>query len=154
MKISEKVAYIKGLMAGMEIDTNSGTGKVLAEITDVLSELAADLHETHEQLNAVDEDLSSLEEFVYEDLDGSLDIDDADDDFCTGDCESCDGCDDFLDDEDWEEDTAEYSVTCPECGTEFFIDDSVVEADEVIECPGCGKKIEFYFDEEDLEGEE
>lgn len=141
MTVTEKVAYIKGLMAGMKIDTEDGTGKVLAEIVDVLGEISADLDETHEQLDAVDEDLSNLEEFVYEDLDGSFD----DDDFCTGDCEGCTGCDD----EEWDEDTAEYSVTCPECGEEFFIDESVLEADEVFECPGCGKKIEFYVEDEE-----
>lgn len=149
MTISEKVAYIKGLTAGLGIDTESGEGKVLAEITDILGEIAADLNEAHEQLDAVDEDLSSLEEFVYEDLDGSFDSDD----FCSGDCESCEGCDE---EEDWDEDTAEYSVTCPECGEEFFIDESVIEAGDVIECPYCEKKIEFYFEdeEEDEETEE
>lgn len=150
MTVSEKVAYIKGLMAGLKIDCDDGVGKVLAEITDVLSELASDLTETHEQLDAVDEDLSSLEEFVYEDLDGSIDIDDGDDyDYCDGDCENCDGCDE----DDYDEDTAEYSVTCPECGIEFFVDESVLDSDDDFECPGCGKKIEFYI-EEDEEGAE
>lgn len=146
MTISEKVAYIKGLAAGLGVDSQSGEGKVLAEILNVLSDIADDMKETHEQLDAVDEDLSSLEEFVYEDLDGSFD----EDDFCTGDCSSCDGCDD----DDWDEDTAEYSVTCPECGEEFFIDDSVLESDEVFECPACGKKIEFYIEDEEEAEEE
>jgi len=141
MTVSEKVAYIKGLMAGLNVDASSNEGKILAEIVDVLSVMAADMNEVHEQLDAVDEDLSSLEEFVYEDLDGSFD----EEDFCTGNCEGCEGCDDV----DWDEDTAEYSVTCPECGIDFFIDESAIESDEVFECPGCGKKIEFYLEEDE-----
>ena len=130
MTVSEKVAYIKGLMAGMEIDLTTKEGKILTEILDVLTDLADDNSEIHEQLDTVDEDLGQLEEFVYE----TLDDDDWD---CSGDCESCEGCDS----DDYEYDTAEYSVTCPECGEEFFLDESALESDMAFECPSCHKKI-------------
>lgn len=151
MTVSEKVAYIKGLMAGMKISTEDGEGKILAEIVDLLGDLADDIAETHEQLDAVDEDLSTLEEFVYEELDDDFDIDD---EYCPGDCTNCDGCDGLEDDDDdYDYDTAEYSVACPACGEEFFIDESAIEANEVFECPACHEKIEFYVEDEEDESD-
>ena len=43
MTASEKVAYIKGLIEGMELDTEKGQGKLLAAIADVLEDLALGL---------------------------------------------------------------------------------------------------------------
>ena len=40
MEIMEKVAYLKGLVEGMEIDTGKKEGKILAAIIDVLEELS------------------------------------------------------------------------------------------------------------------
>ena len=40
MKISEKVAYIKGLAEGLSLDEKTPEGKVLASIIDVLDDLS------------------------------------------------------------------------------------------------------------------
>ena len=94
MKTSEKVAYIKGLMDGMKLDTTKNENKILAEVVSVLEELAnANSALTEENIKLrdyieeIDEDLGALEEFCY-DLD--------DDDF------------DYEDDEDYEDDDDEY----------------------------------------------
>ena len=73
MKISEKVAYIKGLAEGLSLDEKTPEGKVLASIIDVLDDMAkaiSGLKEDTEYLDAyveeIDEDLGTLEEDYYE----------------------------------------------------------------------------------------
>ena len=94
MKTPEKVAYIKGLMDGMNLDTTKNENKILAEVVSVLEELANANNALTEEniklrdyIEEIDEDLGALEEFCY-DLD--------DDDF------------DYEDDEDYEDDDDEY----------------------------------------------
>ena len=93
MKTPEKVAYIKGLMDGMDLDTTKKENKILAEMVSVLEELAvANCALTEENIKLrdyieeIDEDLGALEEFCY-------DLDDDDFDY---------------DDEDYEDDEDEY----------------------------------------------
>ena len=71
MTLTEKVAYIKGLVAALESDKND---KVLAAVLDLLSDLAAtvaDLDDKSEYLEKyieeVDEDLGALEDEYYGD---------------------------------------------------------------------------------------
>jgi hypothetical protein len=86
MTTTEKVAYLKGLMAGMKIDEAGENGKLFALIAEILADLSADVAdlqdftaELSEQVDAVDEDLNSLEEDFYDEWDDD-------------DCECC-GCD-------------------------------------------------------------
>ena len=72
MKITEKVAYIRGLAEGLELDPSQKEVKVLNAIIDLLDEMAetltdvhSDLEDVSAQLDEVDEDLGSLEEEVY-----------------------------------------------------------------------------------------
>ena len=69
MTVTEKVSYLKGLAEGLGIDENEKNGKVIKAIIDVLDDLAftvADLEdgfdELIEQVDAIDEDLGSLED--------------------------------------------------------------------------------------------
>ena len=39
MTISEKSAYLKGLMDGMKLDTESNEGKMIAAIVDLLADV-------------------------------------------------------------------------------------------------------------------
>lgn len=43
MEITEKVAYLKGLAEGMELDTEKKEGKLLAAIIDVLDDIALEI---------------------------------------------------------------------------------------------------------------
>ena len=81
MTNTEKVAYIRGLAEGLELDDSKKEVKVLNAIIDLLDDLAmslADLEDGYsdmaDQLDAVDEDLGSLEDDFYGD-----DEDDEDD---------------------------------------------------------------------------
>lgn len=130
MTVSEKVSYIKGLAEGLGLDENQKTDKLLKAIIDVLEDISADLADVQddivdigEQVDAVDEDLGYLEEVVYED-----------------------------DDDDFDEDDF-YQVTCPNCGTEIYLDEETLEEDG-ISCPECGKHLEFEFDEDDFDVED
>ena len=128
MTISEKVAYLKGLADGLNIDTEkSKEGKLISVIIDVLEEMGMtieDLEESvenlGEELDAVSDDLSDVEEAVFED-------DDEEDDCCCGD-------DDF------------FEVECPNCKEELVIDEDVLLAG-AIECPSCHQKFALEMDD-------
>ncbi len=133
MGISEKVAYLKGLMEGLNIDEQTNEGKLFTAIVDVLDEIALEIEDLTDEvmelgdgLDVVSDDLSDVEDIVYDD-------DDDDDD----------------DDEDEEEEC--YATTCPECEEEIYFDDTVLE-DGALLCPNCGAKLEF--DLSDLENAE
>ena len=84
MTVTEKVAYLKGLVEGLDFDKDDKKTKVLNAVLDVLEDLAltvSDLDDemelVTEQLDAVDEDLADLEDFVYDDdCDCGCDCDD------------------------------------------------------------------------------
>ena len=122
MGISEKIAYLKGLMEGMNVDTESNEGKLFAAVVDVLEDLTDEVMELGDGLDVISDDLSDVEYIVYDEWD---DDDDDDDD----------------DDEDDEEEEC-YATTCPECEEEIFFDDTMLEDGEII-CPNCGAKLEF-----------
>ncbi len=131
MTVTEKVAYLKGLMEGLDFKADTNEGKIIAMMADVLESLALevtdmqdDIADINEYLEAVDEDLTTVEEELFCDCDCDCDCDDD----CEDGCCSCCG-----EDEDC------YEVECPHCG-------EIVEFDElpenaVIACTACGKDI-------------
>ena len=130
MTNTEKVAYIRGLAEGLELDDSKKEVKVLNAIIDLLDDLAmslADLEDGYsdmaDQLDAVDEDLGSLEDDFYGD-----DEDDEDD-----------------------EDTCYYEVTCPNCHETICLSEDIIE-DGQMDCPNCGETLEFDIDECDDDG--
>lgn len=132
MEITEKVAYLKGLAEGMELDTEKKEGKLLTAIIDVLEDIALELEDIHDEtseladgLDAVSDDLEDVEDVVFGDEDE--DEDDEDSEY-------------YEDDLDEDEDC--YATTCPTCEETIYFDESVLEDGEVI-CPNCGEKLEF-----------
>mgnify|MGYP002537094523 CR=1 FL=1 len=125
MTIAEKVAYIQGMFDGMGLDkSDKGEAKILAEMLDVLKEVAGELEtvdatldEFGEEIDAISDDLADVENALLED--------DEDED----------------EDEDDEEEEC-FMTNCPECEEEVYFDESVLEDGEVI-CPNCGAKLEF-----------
>lgn len=130
MDICEKIAYIKGLAEGLGLDENKKESKVLAAIIDLLSDITEEICEIEdgcdelmEQIDAVDEDLASLESIIY---------DDDDCDCCDDD--DCDCCDDEV-----------YEIECPACNDVIYLDADML-AEEGMTCPNCGTELEFDFD--------
>ena len=50
MGISEKIAYLKGLMEGMNVDTESNEGKLFAAVVDVLDEIALEVEDLTDEV--------------------------------------------------------------------------------------------------------
>ena len=133
MDICEKIAYIKGLAEGLGIEDTTKEGKVLNAIIDLLEDITEEICEIEdgcdelmEQIDAVDEDLASLEEIIYE-----ADEDDCD---CDCDCDDCCDCDDEV-----------YEIECPACNDVIYLDGDML-AEEGMTCPNCGTELEFDFD--------
>lgn len=142
MTVTEKAAYLKGLAEGLNLDESKPETKLIKAMLDVIDEMAisvADLEDDVDmivdQLDAVDEDLSEVEDFVFGE-------DDFDDDDEMSSCEGCPGCGGDY-----------FEVECPACGEVICLDESVLDEDS-IECPACGETLEFDFDLEDDEDDE
>ena len=144
MEITERVAYLRGLCEGMKFDTETNEGKLISVIIDILEDMAleiADINENAldmgEEIDALSSDLADVEDFLCD-----CDDDDCDDCCCCDDDDDCCCCDD--------DDDGFYEVKCPQCGDEITVDDGVLELG-AIDCPNCGAKLEFEFDEDDEE---
>ena len=124
--IKERVAYLHGLTQGLNINSQSAEGKLLINIIDVLDDMAEEFNNiqmVQEDLEtfveSMDEDLSDLEEEVYEEA--------ITDDFVDVECPSCRETVSFESDILEEDDDIE--VSCPHCGETVY--DSTLEIDEI-----------------------
>ena len=138
MDTTESLGYLKGLIEGLDLGDNKKETKVFSAIVDVLSNLVEDIDDMTDgvemladQVDAVDEDLADLEEYVYDD-----DYDDE--------CDCVDCCDD---------DEEEFEVECPLCNTPFTVD-AETALNGSVPCPNCGEMLEFEVEEADDEDAE
>ena len=140
MTISEKVAYLKGLAEGLNLDVEkSKEGKLISVMIGILEEVGLSIEDLEENALALGEEIDVLSDDLA-DVEAIVGEDDEDDCCCAHDL----GCDDDLDDEDF------FEVDCPNCGESLVIDDEVLEAG-VIDCPKCGQKFALDFEGEDDE---
>ena len=102
MNITEKSAYLKGLMDGLNLDTEKAEGKLIASIVDLLGDVTRKLTDVEsttiaisDELDEIEEDLDAIEDFIMDDEDE--DYDDYEDDF-----------DDFDDEDDFEDEGFDY----------------------------------------------
>ena len=131
MTISEKVAYLKGLAEGLNLDTEkSKEGKLISVMIGIMEELAMtveDLEENAlnlgEEIDVLSDDLADVEEVVFDEDEDAEDYDD-----------------------DW------FEVECPTCGADILVDDDAL-VDGEVECPSCGTRyaMELTDEEEDDE---
>ncbi|MGM9584939.1 MAG: CD1247 N-terminal domain-containing protein [Faecousia sp.] len=153
MTISEKSAYLKGLMDGLKLDTASDEGKMIAAIVDLLGDMTkkvSDIEETtiaiSDELDEIEEDLDAIEDYI---LDEDEDEDDWDDD----DDEDWDDEDEDDEDEDEDEDfdlgdeETIYEVECS-CGNIIDFDEETLEKGSIV-CPKCGETLEFTFEDDE-----
>ena len=144
MSIKEKIAYIKGLAEGLKLDENKDEVKVLKAVIELLDEMSDIVCETKDTLEgltysveAIDDELSELEEAVYDEED--------DDECCHHGHHHHHCCDDEYDFDDCCcEDDVFYEVTCPTCGAEINVSEDVLLCGET-SCPKCGEILEFDF---------
>ena len=105
MELSERAAYLKGLLEGLKLDPEKPETKLLTEIINMLEDMAMEIGDVEDEVielndyaEELDEDLGVAEEILF-----------GDDFDCDGDCECCDGCDDW----DWDDEDEEY-IDCPD----------------------------------------
>ena len=151
MTISEKSAYLKGLMDGLKLSTETDEGKMIAAIVDLLGDLTrkvTDIEDTtiaiSDELDEIEEDLDAIEDFIMA-VEEDEEWDDEDEDEEWDDEDEYDEGFDFGD-----EDSIIYEVKCA-CGNIINFDEETLEAGSII-CDNCGETLEFTFD--DVEEEE
>ena len=155
MTISEKSAYLKGLMDGLNLDTEKAEGKLISAIVDLLGDVTkkvTDIEDTtiaiSDELDEIEEDLDAIEDYILDEEDEDYDEDWDDDEW-----------DDYEDEDDFEdegfdfgdEETTIYEVKCA-CGNVIAFDEDTLEEGSII-CDECGETLEFSFDDEDEDEE-
>ena len=136
MTISEKVAYLKGLAEGLDIDTEkSKEGKLISVMIGILEEVGLSIEDLEEntvalgeEIDALSDDLSDVEQLVFEDEDEE------------------DGCGCGCEDGDF------FETDCPSCGETLVIDAGVLD-EGVIQCPSCKQKFALDLDDSDCDCE-
>lgn len=125
MNLTEKVAYLKGLMDGMNLNADDNQVRLIKAVVDVLDEMALSVCDLEDEvaevelaLDVLDEDLSMLEDVLFDDL------------------------------HDHDHDHPHYEVECPICGELFYIDEMTALEGETT-CPECDAEIEIEIDEDD-----
>lgn len=125
MTVMERVAYLKGLFEGLDIDTDKKEGKLLAGMLSAMEELAEavtdlkqqnqelldELDDVYEEISAVTEDFLAVDD--DEDAEAALELD---------------------------EDL--YQVVCPTCGEVLYLDEDMLETGSIV-CGACGEELEF-----------
>ena len=132
MNLTDKMAYLCGMVDGMELDlTSSKEGKVLGKILDVMQEMTAYIVDLQTQVDELtdtcdllDQDLGDREDIVFDE-----DDDEDDDEY-----------DDYYDED--EDDEVQYETVCPTCKNTIVLSESILDKGEM-PCPCCGQKLEF-----------
>ena len=166
MTISEKSAYLKGLMDGLKLDTETNEGKMIAAIVDLLGDMSkrmVDIEDTtiaiSDELDEIEEDLDAIEDFIMDEDDD----DDWDDEYEDDEDDYYDPAEDDEDPEEdaddaeepeegfdfGDEDSTIYEVECA-CGNIIDFDEEVLESGSIV-CPNCGETLEFTFDDDEVD---
>ena len=155
MTISEKSAYLKGLMDGLKLDTETNEGKMIAAIVDLLGDMTkkvVDIEDTtiaiSDELDEIEEDLDAIEDYILDEEDEDDDYEDEDDWNDGEDDEEEDGEEGF---DFGDEETTVYEVQCA-CGNIIDFDEDVLESGSIV-CDKCGETLEFSFDDEEEDDE-
>ena len=101
MTVTERVAYLRGLFEGMDVNVDTKEGRILKEMLDVLGDMALSITDLEEENEALQEVLDAMIEDLYDD-DDSYDEEDID-----------------SDDVDYDPDSELFEVVCPSCGEEI-----------------------------------
>ena len=155
MTISEKAAYLKGLMEGLQLDTEKAEGKMICAMVELLGDVTKRLTDVEETTIAISDELDQIEEDLDAIEDYILDEEDEDDD------DSSDYDDELFDEDDFEdedyeegfdfgdEETTIYEVECA-CGEIIDFDEETLEKGSM-KCPNCGELLEFSLEDDDEE---
>ena len=126
MTISEKVAYLKGLAEGLNLDVEkSKEGKLISVMIGILEEVGLSIEDLEEnalalgeEIDTISDDLADVESVVYGE-------DEDEDDY--------------------------FEVECPNCEEPIVIDDKALAEGEV-ECPNCQTKFSLDLSDDTVQG--
>ena len=139
MTISEKVAYLKGLSDGLNIDTEkSKEGKLINVMIGILEEIGLSLEDLEENSLALGEEIDVLSDDLA-DVEAVVFDDEEDEDYEEDDEEEYD--------DDW------FEVECPSCDQVLVVDEEAL-AEGFIECPGCGSKYSLDLTDDVVNADE
>ena len=132
MTISEKVACLKGLAEGLNLDTEkSKEGKLISVMIGILEEVGLSIEDLEENALALGEEIDVL----------SDDLADVESEVFGEDEEDDDEEDDF------------FEVECPNCEEPLVIDDEALAAGE-IQCPNCETRFSLDLSDDTVEADE
>ena len=136
MTISEKVAYLKGLAEGLDLDTEkSKEGKLISVMIGILEEVGLSIEDLEENTQALGEEIDVLSDDLSDVEDVVFDEDEDEDE----------------DDEDYDDDW--FEVECPTCEEPLVIDDKAL-ADGMIQCPNCHDKFALDLSDDTVEADD
>ena len=136
MTIFEKVAYLKGLAEGLNIDTEkSKEGKLISVMIGILEEIGLSIEDLEENTQALGEEIDVLSDDLSDVEDVVFDEDEDEDE----------------DDEDYDDDW--FEVECPTCEEPLVIDDKAL-ADGMIQCPNCHDKFALDLSDDTVEADD
>ena len=153
MTISEKSAYLKGLMDGLDLDKEKAEGKLISAIVDLLGDVTKKLTDVEnttiaisDELDEIEEDLDAIEDYILDEEDEDYE----DDDYDFEDYEDEDEDEEDFGDEGFDygdEDSTIYEVKCT-CGNVINFDEETLEEGSII-CDKCGETLEFTFEDDE-----
>ncbi|HQA58583.1 MAG TPA: zinc-ribbon domain-containing protein [Acetivibrio sp.] len=122
--IRERVAYLKGLAEGMQINDSTNEGKIIKAMIEVLDDIALsvdDLTEVQQQLEEhvddIDEDLAELERLIYDE------------------------------DDEYDDDDTIAELECPHCHKVFELKEDMIDDNkESFKCPLCNEDISIQWE--------
>lgn len=104
----EKISYLRGLADGLDVKSDTKEGKlfnalleVIEEMADSISDIVEEQDEMNEYLDLLDEDLTNVEEVLFDDID---EIEEDEDDY------------DYYDEDDYDFDFDDEDVEACNCG--------------------------------------
>ncbi|HEY5562526.1 MAG TPA: hypothetical protein VIK72_12375 [Clostridiaceae bacterium] len=127
--ITSKVAYIDGLMEGLDMKDKTKEERVLCEIVSVLKSIAQKIDELDVAQAEAEEFIETLDNDLY-DVEKKLFGDDSE-----GDDNS----------DDYEEDNYDNYVhlKCPKCNDIINLDKDIMDKEESINCPNCHEPFDL-----------
>ena len=147
MELSNKAAYLQGLVDGLGVDESTKEGKIIKAMSALLAEMAEalegvdeDLSRAYDQINDLSDELEDLEADLYEDEDDDEDDEDDEED-----------ADDANDDDIASEPF--YEVACPNCGETVYVSEDDLDAGEA-NCAHCGVTFEVALEGDEEEPDE
>jgi hypothetical protein len=124
--LKEKTAYLRGLVEGASFPKDEkekliweGLLDFCEEVAEELTEMTNSQTEVEDYIEAIDEDLSSLEKYFYHDGEVDEDVDVV-----------------FSNDK---EQQGVMELTCPHCNEEIYFEDQ--DGDYEVICPECEKVV-------------